>query len=70
MWILKHRSPVTGDAPFSEAESQAIKRGVEMMRRQSGEVAAFVSIHAYSQFWMSPYGYSYDKPRDYGDHMR
>ena len=43
---------------------------MEMMRRQSGEVAAFVSIHAYSQFWMSPYGYSYDKPRDYGDHMR
>ena len=41
-----------------------------MMRRQSGEVAAFVSIHAYSQFWMSPYGYTYNYPQDYTDHMR
>ena len=41
-----------------------------MMKRNSGQIAAFISIHAYSQFWMSPYGYSYTKPQDYGDHMR
>ena len=59
-----------GSAPFSEPESQAIRKGVQMMKRNSGQIAAFISIHAYSQFWMSPYGYSYTKPQDYGDHMR
>jgi len=58
-----------GNAPFSEPESQAIKKGVEMMKRDNGQIAAFISIHAYSQFWMSPYGYSYNKPQDYNDHM-
>ena len=33
-------------------------------------IAAFVSIHAYSQLWMSPFGYSMDHPQDYGDHMK
>ena len=41
-----------------------------MMRQNNGQIAAFVSIHAYSQFWMSPYGYSSNYPRDYDDHMR
>ena len=41
-----------------------------MMKANSKNIAAFVSIHAYSQFWMSPYGYSYNTPSDYQDHMR
>ena len=47
-----------GTQPFTEAESQAIRNGVKIMHEQygKGRVAAFVSIHAYSQFWMSPYG--------------
>ena len=59
-----------GDSPFSESEAKAIKRGVEMMKRDSTDIAAFISIHAYSQFWMSPYGYSYNTPTDYQDHMK
>ena len=59
-----------GSAPFSEPESQAIRKGIEMMKRNNGQIAAFISIHAYSQFWMSPFGYSYTKPQDYNDHMR
>ena len=59
-----------GASPFSEAESQAVRKGVQMMKNNNGQIAAFVSIHAYSQYWMSPYGYSYNKPSDYNDHMR
>jgi len=33
-------------------------------------IAAFVSIHAFSQLWMSPFGYRRDRPRDYRDHMQ
>ena len=40
-----------------------------MIKENNGQIAAFISIHAYSQFWMAPYGYSYDQPRDYNDHM-
>ena len=61
-----------GSSPFSEAESQAIRDGVRNINSLYGpnKIAAFVSIHAYSQFWMSPYGYTYSQPQDYTDHMR
>ena len=61
-----------GDQPLSEPESQAIQRGVQIMKSKYGEgnIAAFVSIHAYSQFWMSPFGYKKDHSKDYKDHMR
>jgi len=60
-----------GDRALSEAESQAIQRGVQIMKSKYGEgrIAAFVSIHAYSQFWMSPFGYKKDHSKDYKDHM-
>lgn len=47
-----------GTEPFSEAESQAIRNGIQEMNAQygKGRIAAFVSIHAYSQLWMSPNG--------------
>ena len=61
-----------GNSPFSEAESRAIRDGVRKINRLYGQnkIAAFVSIHAYSQYWMSPYGYTYSQPKDYRDHMR
>ena len=59
-------------ASESEAESKAIKKGVELIKKLYGHdrLAAFVSIHAYSQFWMSPMGYTRARPKDYNDHMR
>ncbi len=35
-----------------------VRRGVELMEKEygKGRIAAFISVHAYSQFWMSPYG--------------
>ena len=43
-----------------------------MIKSRYGQdkLAAFVSIHAYSQFWMSPMGYTWDRPKDYSDHMK
>jgi len=66
------RDSYHGDEPLSEAESKAIQKGVEIMRERYGDqhIAAFVSIHAYSQFWMSPYGYKKSHSKDYEDHMR
>ena len=47
-----------GESPFSEAESQAVRNGVQQMKNTYGKdrIAAFISIHAHSQLWMSPYG--------------
>ena len=61
-----------GSHAFSEAESKAIKRGVDIIRYEYGEgrIAAFVSIHAFSQIWLSPYGYTREQTKDYSDHMR
>ena len=66
------RESYHGDSPLSEPESQAIQRGVQIMKEKHGKgnIAAFVSIHAYSQFWMSPYGYKEGHSKDYDDHMR
>merc|ERR1740128_108234 len=61
-----------GTKPFSEPESRAVRNGVRMMKRIYGKknIAAFVDIHAYSQLWLSPYGYREDASEDYEDHMR
>jgi len=61
-----------GENAFSEAESQAIQLGVQIMKSKYGEgnIAAFVSIHAYSQLWMSPYAHKDTHSKDYNDHMR
>ena len=41
-----------------------------MKSKYGNKIAAFVSIHAYSQFWMSPCGYQKAHSVDYNDHMR
>ena len=28
------------------------------------EIRGYINFHAYSQLWMSPWGYSYDAPKD------
>ena len=32
-------------------------------------MVAFLDIHSYGQMWMSPYGYSKEKPSDYEKHV-
>lgn len=47
-----------GETPFSEAEAQAVRNGVQQMQDIYGKnkIAAFITIHANSQLWMSPHG--------------
>ena len=44
-----------GSTPFSEAESRATRDAVYAIQR-SKTIAAFVSVHSFSQLWMTPYG--------------
>lgn len=54
-----------GEYAFSEPESQAIRDSVVALK-----VKAFFTLHAFSQFWMTPYGYTHDLPPNYDDQLR
>ena len=51
-----------GPYNFSEPESSGIR---DILTAYRNRIKAAVSIHAYSQFWVSPYGYKSELPRDY-----
>lgn len=55
-----------GPAAFSEAESQAVRDGVNSI---GDNLKMYITIHSYSQLYMSPYGTSKDLPPDYEDHV-
>ena len=59
-----------GPQPFSEAESIAIRDAVRAIMASGSPLVSFVSVHAYSQFWMSPYGFKKGKSPDHADHER
>jgi len=59
-----------GPQAFSEAESRAVRDAVNSIKAAGQRVAAFVTVHAYSQLWMTPYGYTSNKPDDYNDLLR
>ena len=63
------RDTYHGPAAFSEAESMAIKQAVASIQSQQ-KLVSFISVHAYSQLWMTPYGYSKIRSHDYKDLMR
>lgn len=52
----------TGPSPFSEAESRAIKLLTETHK---DNVRAMLTLHAFGQMWMSPWGYTNKRPSDY-----
>lgn len=55
----------SGTAPFSEPETQAIRDAVLGFR---GRLTAFISLHAYSQLWLYPFGHAMDPyPADISD---
>ncbi|XP_064108378.1 carboxypeptidase B-like isoform X3 [Macrobrachium nipponense] len=56
-----------GPSAFSEAESSAIRDSILNL---GGRVSMFITIHAYSQLWMTPYGYTQDLPASYEDQYR
>ncbi len=58
-----------GPGAFSEAESRAIRDAVRSIKSRQ-KLVSFVSVHAYSQLWMLPYGYTKTRAGDYKDLMR
>ncbi len=48
-----------GERPFSEAESKAVRDGLQTVVSQHGgsKHVTYVSVHAYSQLWMFPNGH-------------
>ncbi|KAG8180367.1 hypothetical protein JTE90_014246 [Oedothorax gibbosus] len=56
-----------GDKPFSESESRALR---DLMSALKDRMKLYVSIHAFSQFWMTPYGISKMLPPNYDDLIR
>jgi len=56
-----------GPYAFSEPESAAMR---DVLVANSGRVKSSISIHTYSQLWMSPYGYQSTLPADYDEMYR
>jgi len=53
-----------GTGAFSELETQGIRNYTESVR---GRVKVAMSIHSYSQLWLSAYGYTMDLPDDFSE---
>lgn len=51
-----------GSRPFSEIETLNVAR---YMFNHRQELVGYMDIHAYSQLWMTPWGYKRTRPRDY-----
>uniref|UniRef100_A0A0P5L9V9 Zinc carboxypeptidase A 1 n=1 Tax=Daphnia magna TaxID=35525 RepID=A0A0P5L9V9_9CRUS len=56
-----------GPFAFSTQEASAMR---DAILANSGRVVAAISIHSYSQLWMSPYGYQSVLPADYAEMYR
>uniref|UniRef100_A0A6A7FVD5 Carboxypeptidase B-like n=1 Tax=Hirondellea gigas TaxID=1518452 RepID=A0A6A7FVD5_9CRUS len=56
-----------GPAAFSEAESKAVRDPTTAL---GDRLAGFFTIHSYSQYWMTPYGFEYVYPVDFDEMMR
>ncbi|CAF5186210.1 unnamed protein product, partial [Rotaria sp. Silwood1] len=48
--------------PFSEIETAQVSRFIS---RHNGTFVHYVNFHAYSQLWMSPWGYTLTKPEQF-----
>lgn len=49
-----------GVKAHSEPETAAL---ADFLQAHRGQIAAYFSLHAYSQLWMYPYGYSTKLPK-------
>lgn len=54
-----------GPAAYSEPETDAVKDYITFKQGQNISFEAFITLHSYSQLWMSPYGYTEAPPEDY-----
>jgi len=56
-----------GTAAFSEKESSALR---DLIMADRGRVKVAISVHSYSQLWLSPYGYKSTLPANYAEMLR
>lgn len=49
-----------GPTPFSEVEVENVAKYLQGLQSSGADVKAFLDVHAFSQFWMWPYGYTKD----------
>ncbi|CAL4060397.1 unnamed protein product [Meganyctiphanes norvegica] len=56
-----------GPKAFSEEETKAYR---DIILKLKDRLKLVVTIHAYSQLWMTPYGYDVIKSKHYDEHMR
>lgn len=54
----------SGPSAFSEAESRAMR---DILLSLQGRTKAVVSIHNNAQVWISPYGFTTERPADYAE---
>ena len=51
-----------GMSAFSEIE---VKLVADFLLKNNDTIVAYLNFHSYSQLWMSPYGYTTKKPKDF-----
>jgi len=56
-----------GPYAFSSAEASAVRDSV---MAEASRMKVFITVHSYSQLWMTPYGYTYNTPANYNDQYR
>ncbi|CAL8103799.1 unnamed protein product [Orchesella dallaii] len=57
-----------GKVAYSEPETLAVKDYI--LAKSDVRWEAFITLHSYSQLWMTPYGYTAEAPEDYADLKR
>jgi len=53
-----------GRKPFSEPEAKAL---ADFALSKTGDIAMYATLHAYSQMWLIPWGYTSNRPDDYSE---
>ncbi|XP_065669272.1 carboxypeptidase B isoform X2 [Hydra vulgaris] len=56
-----------GSKPWSE---KCVFNIAQYLRNNRNTISGFIDIHAYSQLWMTPWGYTTELPKDYKEQMR
>ena len=53
-----------GPRAFSEPETKSVAR---FLRKRGGKFLVYLTLHAYGQYWLTPWGYTYSLPEDIDD---
>lgn len=56
----------TGPRPFSEKVTYNVAK---YLYKRRSEVKGYIDFHAYSQMWLSPWGYTTSYPPHYSQHV-